>query len=1103
MAKLAKNVLALLLAGLQLIVPGALYSAPVVTAPVALDDQPLNTASSVKPNIMFTLDNSGSMSSEYAPESTANDSGKNCYRNDKYNRLYYNPSYTYLPPALADGSRLPNSTYAAAWKDGFDTTQGTVNFVSNGSARYAKYTDSTTPQSVGTCHPNASYTIINLNSATAAEQQNYANWYSYYRNRMMAMKSSAGEAFRAIGEEFRVGFHTINGPSATGTDGGFLPVDSFVGAHRTAWYTMFYRQETGNSTPLRAAMTRVGEYFRAATSPINSSSTITDPVQYSCQPNYHILSTDGYWNGSGGSGVAGSQNWNNLLPNNPALLSALGSEFNTTFTAGQPWPAPYRENSTTASTNNLADIAAYYWQTDLRPLLPNDVPTSGKDPASWQHVTQFTMAFAPQGTIPFPNGLAAVKAGTVQWPVPTNDSPKSVDDLWAAALVGHGQYFNVSSPDELLNKLSAALQDIAGRQTSGTPAASTSSDYEAATAPYSFRASFVPGEWTGKLEVRDIDPLTGVVQPTALWDARAKLDSQVVGAGWDTGRLIATMNTSTNTAVPFRFSSISALQQSTLNSDAGKASLVLDYLRGNRAYEDNAPATSIPVPTNPIGLFRERRSVLGPMINSAPNYQGPPSAPYVDSYNPGYSAFKAAKAARTPMIYVGASDGMLHAFKATVGDSDSGQEKWAYVPGMLYKNGVDGLAGWSYKYSDPVPDKFSHRYRVDQSPRITDIDFGNAGGVFGAPDWRTVLVAGLNKGGKGFYALDVTNPDASTEADVAGKVLWEFTGETVGDPKMGYSFGTPSVIKTRRFGWVIAVTSGYNNVAGTGHLWLLNPKTGAVLHRFDTGAGTPAIPSGLAQINAFRQSSYENIYEQIYGTDLLGNLWRFDVSSTAAAGWTSAAVKVINVGQPLTTAPVPTLNPYRSSERWVVFGSGKLLSQGDVATAASNSALYAIKDGSGAAPLNLVTPILKTDLVAVATGAKAPEGAAVKGWYFDTAGTGQINFAPEIRRGVLLWGANLPSSANVCTSGMQGTFRAMAVSTGANQIAGSTSIPVTGGLMGISVAKVKRTVATSTSNYASIRVGLSKAQEIETTNAVQFNVRLNSGRSNIRYIALQ
>jgi type IV pilus assembly protein PilY1 len=1131
--------LAFVLAVLQVALPGSLYSAPIVNAPVVLDDLPINTSSTVKPNIMFTLDNSGSMDSTYAPEESAqmsypnnNTAGKNCYENHFYNRLYYNPDYVYQPPILGDGSRMPNANYDNAWLDGFHTGDGTINlrtkypqvgfygtylwsFIKqNSGGHYASFLDTaTTPvntvPAIGTCYADSKYQIVNLNTGTTladdARRQNFANWFSYYRTRLLAMKSSAGEAFRTVGDGFRVGFHTIDGVGNNNEYGGFLKVDTFTGTHRNNWYDLFYKQYAAYSTPLRPAMTRIGEYYKTGAKPGGGTE---DPIQYSCQPNYHILSTDGYWNGGGGGGLAAGGNWNNLLPsNNPELLTALGTEFGTTFTAGMPWPRPYREKPGSPSTDTLADIAAYYWQTDLRTTMANNVPTSAKDPASWQHVTQFTLALSPQGTLPFPSGVASIKAGTAEWPLPVSNSASAVDDLWSAAVVGHGQYFNVSSPEELLNKLGGALADIAGRQTSGTPSASTSSDYETANAPYVFRAAYKPGEWTGRLEVRDVNPLTGAAQGPALWDAAAKLDLQALGSGWDTGRKIATMNTSTSTAVPFRWSSISASQRDSLDVSNAMSQDILEYLRGNRAKEDNAPITSIPTPTSTVGLFRQRSTLLGAIINSKPHYEAGPGGPLLDSYNDGYSAFKAANANRTPTIYFGASDGMLHAFNATVGNAQSGTEKWAYVPGMSYKNGVDGLASWAWKYSDPLPKKFSHRFRVDQSPIVTDVDFGKAGVPTGTPDWRTILVAGMNKGGKGFYALDVTNPDASTEADVAAKVLWEFTGETAADPKMGYSFGEPLIFKTRRFGWVVAVTSGYNNVAGTGHLWLLNPKTGAVLHRFNTPAHTNGSPSGLGQVNGFRLSDRDNTAEQLYAGDLLGKVWRFDVSSPTAAGWVDPAGPIASVGEPITTRPVISIDPFNPKNRWVVFGTGKLLAQADAtgAAATTNSTFFAIKDGSKPTPNAIPgTPIVKSDLVPVALSDTKLLPDTVKGWYIDMASYGQIDLTPEIRRGRVIWAANRPTS-DPCSKGFDGFVFARNLGSGGNIFTGGvTNIAVADGVAGIDVVRVKRVGTGHVSSQAAITLRIDKRSgDTDMNSAANFRTPLHGGRSNFRYVTLQ
>jgi type IV pilus assembly protein PilY1 len=1133
--------LAFLLALLQVALPSQLLSAPLVTSPVVLDDQPINTSSTVKPNIVFTLDNSGSMDATYAPEETesksnyGNTAGKRCYVNSSYNRLYYNPDYTYLPPILGDGTRMPNANYVSAWLDGFHTSDGIKNLGSAYSqpgyygryndnfdrptsfGHYAQFIDTTvvpanTVPIKGQCYDDSKYVIVNMNTGSTpaddVKRQNFANWFSYYRSRLMAMKSSAGEAFRVVGDEFRVGFHTIDGVSNNSSYGGFLPVDTFTGQHRNDWYTMFYRQYAWFSTPLRPALTRIGEYFRTGARP--GGGTVADPIQYSCQPNYHILSTDGYWNGGGGGGVAGSTNWNNTLPStNPELLTALTTEFGTPFLPGQPWPKPYREKVGAASNDTLADIAAYYWQTDLRPTAgyPNNVATSAKDPASWQHVTQFTLALSPQGTIPYPSGLASIKAGTLEWPTPAAQSPTSVDDLWAAAVVGHGEYFNVSSPEELLNKLGGALADIAGRQTSGTPSASTSIDYETANAPYVYRASYKPGEWSGKLEVRAVNADTGGAQGPALWDAAAQLDLQVSGVGWDTGRKIATMNTGSipNVPVPFRWANLSTAQKDSLDSVTTKSQDIVEYLRGNRAKEDNAPATSIPAPTSTVGTFRQRSTVLGAIINSKPHYEAGPSGPLLDAFNPGYSAFKAAKATRTPTLYVGASDGMLHAFDATVGNLESGREKWAYVPGMTYKSGADGLASWAWRYADPLPKKFTHRFRVDQSPVVTDVDFGKAGTPTGTPDWRTILVAGMNKGGKGFYALDVTNPDAANEADVVAKVLWEFTGETANDPKMGYSFGEPAIFKTKRFGWVVAVTSGYNNVAGTGHLWLLNPKTGAVLHRFNTPAHSNGSPSGLGQVNGFRLSDRDNIVEQLYAGDLLGKVWRFDVSSTAPADWIDPPLPIASISEPITTRPVISIDPFNPKNRWVVFGSGKLLSQADasVANSSTNSTFFAVKDGSKLAPNGVTTPITKADLVQVALADTKLLGENVKGWYINMTGYGQIDLNPEIRRGRVFWSSNAPASTP-CSKGFDGFVFARLLGSGGNVIAGATVIPVDDGVAGLNLVKVKRVGTNLLASQSALTLRIdSRGGGSNMNSSASFKTPLYGGRSNFRYVTLQ
>ena len=211
---------------------------------------------------------------------------------------------------------------------------------------------------------------------------------------------------------------------------------------------------------------------------------------------------------------------------------------------------------------------------------------------------------------------------------------------------------------------------------------------------------------------------------------------------------------------------------------------------------------------------------------------------------------------------------------------------------------------------------------MDGTPAIGDV---YAGGV-----WKTMLVAGLNAGESGYYALDITNPvppTAEAEIDVAAKVMWEFpnasTSATV-RANIGLTFGRPVLAKTATAGWVALVTSGYNNTVGDGkgYLFVLNAGTGALIKAIATTAGSQATPSGLGQIAAYAESgSTDATIDSVYGGDLLGNLWRFDltgpVNSWAAvrlASFTDAASNP----QPISAAPELVVVQNR---RLAVFGA--------------------------------------------------------------------------------------------------------------------------------------------------------------------------------------
>ena len=1104
------------------------------TVPV-LQDQPLFTVSTVQPNLMLTLDNSGSMAWQFAPMSTSSKQGSNCFQNANYNRLYYNPNVTYIAPIKPDGTRYADASYTAAWRDGFNTGAGTLNLSTSFPAvgNYASSTqsnsnteprESNTPANrsayhhaytgaspatpvLGTCYANASYTLVDMNAATAAQKTNFANWFSYYRTRINAMKTSAGEAFRVVDNSFRVGLHTINNPSATGSTGGFLPLATFETTARTTWYNRFYQLLPSGNTPLREAQQRIGEYYKAGTKPGGGS--VADPIQYSCQQNYHLLTTDGQWNNPGAAGTVGSTNYDNTLPStNPDLLAALNAEFGTTFTAGGAWPRPYREKPSTGSVNTLSDLAAYYWFTDLRPAMTNNVFTSSSNPASWQNMVTFGLAFSEQGTIAYPSGLNAIVAGTADWPVPVADSASAVDDLWHASLIGHGDFFSVSSPAELIDALGRAITEIQARQGSNSGSVLTGSDF-ALGAPVAFRAQYKSGEWIGDLQARNVDTSTGVISPVAVWQAQTKLEAQVLpsgtGGGWLTNRKIVTRTSSgtTGTAVRFREpgaagagGSITAAQATALDANSVKAKQVLEYLRGDRTNED-----TIAVPK----MFRRRSYVLGDIVNSEPRYVGKPNESFSDAYHPGYASFQSSKAARTPTVYVGANDGMLHAFKGTVGDADSGQEKWAYVPSFLFTNNVEGLVGLTWRPADPLPAKFQHRFRVDQTPTVRDVDFNRVGSTSGSGDWRSLLVSGLNKGGKGYFALDITNPDAASEDALRSKVLWEFDGSQTGDQsRVGYSFGQPLVIYTNA-GWMVAVSSGYQNTTGTGHIWLLDPRTGSVIKRLDVpdnGGASAANPIGLANMEVFFQSDREQLVQQLYATDLRGNVWRFDLSAAAVASWPTNATKIAAVGAPITSAPAIAINPRDRSERWVYFGTGQVLATADLSSGAVRT-FYAVKDGGPAIPGTFATPVSRTDLEPVTPSGSAPQGAAIKGWYMDmtSGGGGQISVSPHVARGVVMWASTVPST-DPCTPGATAVFYAREMGAATNRIAnGSTYVTMNAPVTKLQVAQSTQAAGGTSTQRKQLMIASTSGADIVVD--VNLRVVLTGGRSNLRFVTTQ
>lgn len=837
----------------------------------------------------------------------------------------------------------------------------------------------------------------------AEEMENYANWYTYYRTRMQMMKTSTSLAFQDVGDDFRMGFMTINAHEA-------LAFADFSGSDKAKWYETLFDVGPGGLTPLRRALANAGRLYADK---YTQGGVFSDPVQYECQNNFTLLTTDGKWNGATGPKVDDS---------------AMSDQDSDESEKG-------KYQGSNKSSYTLADVAKYYRDTDLRTdafgncegaLGSGVCETAGTTPApnQKQSMVTFTLGLGVDGTLAYdvnygptvPGDFKEIYDGNLEWPKIVSNTETTFDDLWHAAVNGDGRYFSAKKTQDLIEQLREAISLIKV-QTGAGAAAATSTLNPVAGNNFAYVASYTTGLWTGNLEKREIDLPTGEVRKEALAcvedvvpDANCASPSTIVpdGAGYscvttgvtdptacvgpdaslvgtecrvtvlascpsalkdqltdpltgqlDLGRRTVYFNNDGRLS-PFATGNLSAAQLTNFASGFLKDQLtqgssytpeqlakltedkLVNYLRGDKTYEQSSALDE-------NQLFRKRTAFLGDLIDSKPSFIGAPTFSYGDA---GYQDFKVARASREGTVYVGSNDGMLHAFNA-----DTLQERWAFVPGVVIPN-LWKLADSNYSAK--------HSYYVNGDVTISDICVAADCSQATAADWRTILVAGLDGGGRGYYALDITDPL------LPPKLLWEIDPNDAGFNNLGYTYGNPIV--TKRAGdekWVVVFTSGYNNIPdntdtvykdtafdpdpndtnnyfntgdGGGYLFVVDANSGSRQATIPTGSGLQTSPSGLAKITAYADfAETNNTTTYVYGGDLDGNLWRFNINANENTVLHFTALKdASGVAQPIMTRP--ELGEI-DNEIVVIVGTGKYLERADLVEANfSTQSLYALKD---------------------------------------------------------------------------------------------------------------------------------------------------------------
>ncbi|VAW97159.1 Type IV fimbrial biogenesis protein PilY1 [hydrothermal vent metagenome] len=872
---------------------------PASAATLSIPDSPLTVTTFSKPNIMFILDDSGSM------RNLIWDAG-------------YDPTITYPPSGWG---AINNNTY---------TTTGLNAVVYPGCpAGYAPGVVGGNDRCIILPTPNGGNTWIT------------GNYFLYLLN-TYDTGGGGQDLTTVIPNDFRmnvardVTVNVINSSNNMNfclqtfdvTEPGTIDVAC---TPTKSTVTTAVNALTANSwTPLGETYYEVTRYFRGLQSFTDNNVNYTSPITQRCQKNYVIVVTDGYPTQDTAFPNVDPDLPNGALPDydNLSPLTTQADFNSSTIPPFSDGFQPASNQSAEGFSLYLDDMAKLGFDLDLRKA--PDLDSAGKsfDSADYplQNLVTFTVGFALNNQM-----------------------------LQDAAQYGDGQYFQASNAAGLTSALTSALINIQGRTSASAAVAASSGFVSSDTGIYFGR--YNSGNASGQLLYYKIDPLsgnliTGGPGPSgSIWDAGSLIpspSSRNIFSFNDTNAVDFTWTTAPTT------STLSAAQLSSLGASASEQEKVLNYIRGDQSCEVSNGGTCA------FGAkdLRDRISVLGTIVNSQPLYVGPPSNLYPDKWGDGstsipencsgceYSTFvnKTANKNRKPMVYFGANDGMLHAV-----DAVTGVEQFAYLPAEVIPN-----------LNDYTSTTYSHKFYVDGSPNVIDAFIGTK--------WLTILIGSLNKGGQGIFSLNVTDPtDFTTPSKVAN---WEFSDSV--DADLGYTYGRAAIVRMKNEKWAAVFGNGYNNseadgtASTTGNAVLfivfLEGPTGVGgtwkatdYVKIDTKQGSVGTPNGIGSVTPVDIDG-DKIADYIYGGDLLGNMWKFDVTDKLASKW-DVAFKQGTTPEPLFIAQDELGNRQAITTRPIVsnsgsggfqlhFGTGRYLDVSDAnsANATINEHFYGVID---------------------------------------------------------------------------------------------------------------------------------------------------------------
>jgi|GEM_PF-611502 len=1118
-----------------------LVALPCLAAPGEIARAPVTEATGVQPNILFILDDSGSMAWEdtlnkgvehwsLQPASSLmgytgvySKSGiwieNNHDADDRivsytdlggaigacmgFNVMAYNPALTYTPWAGADraGIAYQNMSLSNVREDPYEPTSWArmsddayyVRWDDNGDGDYDYGECGVYSNNSGRLYLDEDH-VVEVEDLSAAQQVNFANWFTYYRDRMLVAKSAMAGVINA--NESRVGLRTIQGRNNRNV------ADMTDTDEREALLEELFTAYPSGGTPLRTALKNAGEYYSSTG---RSAPILSADEGGMCQQNYSIMMTDGYWNGS-----------------SPSVGNVDGG-------SGDFISASHRDSY----SNTLGDVAMKYYREDLRTDLIDSVPTiPGVDENSAQHMVTYTVGFGVDGSL---SENPADLESAFTWPQPVANANTTIDDLRHAAWNGRGEYLSAANPQALIDALNNIAQSIAGRaastgsldissggQTSGAyviqtiydPAdwsgdvvarkigtngtLSATSDWSVAEwlrdddsrsssrkvitynpgiAEVDEKAFFFDIEEAGSLEAEQILDLVGFLDETLLTDTvlisvreAANGVSGIIGNGLGLGLgngnglanavgltggqsgvldLVGDTVTQLTGQILDTSGTFLKLNGTPLAVRTSELENLIGYLKGDDEYEGT--------------LFRERDdNYLGDIVHASPAIVGPPSASYRNDMEvSSYRSFKTLYEDRQNMIYIGANDGMLHAI-----DMETGEEKFAYMPYAAFSiengRGIRQLADQNYV----------HQYYVDATPVARDVHVQL--GDEDAPGWHSVLLGGLGAGGKAVYMLDITDPEGfeslgeSNGTSPADIVQWEFTHED-----LGYTFSDIQVARLDDGKWYAIFGNGYNaDSDGRAKLFIVDledPDNYALLDSQQGSNAGGSCTSASSDCNGMSSPELadidaDGITDWVYAGDLHGNVWVFDMrdfslsnigSSEMSRLFQSCAVALNSTSstcpaasrQPITsrvavarsgvfnsTVDTPYLNVY--------WGTGQLLTLQDAVDTSTQSFYSVLHTGSSTRRHHGQLEKQSFSNISGVSDARTVTGVGVDysnqnnngiqyGWYLELPDSGErLVTIPAVRGDLIVFNTTIPGSNGPCTGGASGWLNALSLRNG-------------------------------------------------------------------------